>query len=96
VQSKVKVKIDLTNKVEIPIGWIFDDQKIVLLAYQDGSPHLQIFSRELIPEKQIEFPLSSVNVPIMVCLDQTALVQILPGPQLWRINFQTDSWKKLY
>lgn len=96
VQSNVKVEIDLVNRVEIPLGWIFDDQKIVLLAYQDGIPHLQMFSRELIPEKQIEVPLSSVNIQIMVCLDQTALVQTLPGPQLWRINFKTESWKKLY
>jgi len=55
-----------------------------------------MFSQELIPEKQIEFPLSPVNVPVMVCLDKVALVQILPGPQLWRIHFLTESWKKLY
>ena len=91
-----RVEIDLDNRVEIPLGWVFDDQKIILLAYQDGRPHLQMFSRELIPEKQIKFPLSSVNVPVMVCLDRVALVQILPGPQLWRIDFQTENWKKLY
>ncbi|MBN2245459.1 MAG: hypothetical protein JW755_06410, partial [Candidatus Aminicenantes bacterium] len=96
VQSSVKVAIDLSNKVEIPFGWIFDGQKIVLLAGRSGSQDLQVFSQKLIPEKQIDFPVSPVNVPVMVCLDKVALVQILPGPQLWRINFQTESWKKLY
>lgn len=96
VQSSVKVAIDITNKVEIPFGWIFEDQKIVLFSGQGGNQNLQIFSRELIFEKQIEFPVSPVNVPVMVCLDKVALVRILPGSQLWRINFQTESWKKLY
>jgi len=95
-QSSVTVAIDHENRVEIPFGWIFDDRKIVLLTDRGGNQNLQMFSRELIPEKQIKFPISPVNVQVMVCLNQVALVKILPGPQLWRINLQTENWKKLY
>lgn len=81
---------------EIGFDWINDGQKLVLIYPVDGENNLMIFGEDLKKEKmtEISFP---IEPPIYIWgLDNKVLVKSLKKGPLWRVDLETEEWKKIY
>ena len=76
------------------IDWVFEDQKLALSDTCQGYVH--VLDGRLNEEKRIKKPDSLKDVYLLFGLEKGALLKELDRARIWRLNLETEEWKKVY
>ena len=90
-------KISQRNyEYEVGFDWTSDGQNFVLLAPIDGENHLVIMDKEFKKEKTIKIPIRFKGSILVWGLKNQALLKGTGRSTLWRVDLESEDWKKVY
>ena len=97
ILEKKLEKISQRNyEYEIGFGWTSDGQKFILLAPIDGEYHLIVMDKDFQEEKTIKIPIQFKGAILIWGLENCALLKSTGRGATWRVNLETEDWKKVY
>jgi Tol biopolymer transport system component len=97
IQEKELEKISQRNyEYEIGFDWTSDGQRFILLAPTDGENQLVIMDKNFQEEKTIKIPMQFKGVITVRGLDNVAILRGTGKGHFWRVNLETEEWKKVY
>jgi len=80
---------------EVGFDWLADNKRFVLIVPVDGEYHLSVLSEDSKEEKRIKIPYP-VEGPVFAWgLNNNVLLKFRMGP-LFRLDLETEKWKKVY
>ena len=78
------------------MDWVFNDQKLALGSVTSGKGYLKVLDKDLNEEKRIDIPFPA-KYPLDVWgLNNIALIIDYDKGELWRVNLETEEWRKIY
>ena len=80
----------------IGFDWTSDGQKFILLAPIDGENQLVIMDNNFQEMKTIKIPMPFKGAISVWGLDRQAILKSTMKGALWRVNLETEEWKKVY
>jgi len=90
-------KISQRNyEYEVGFDWTSDGQKFVLLAPIDGENHLIVMGENFQEEKKIKIPVQFRGAIFAWGLENRVLLKGTGKGSLWRVDLETEEWKKVY
>lgn len=97
LEEKKLEKISQRNyEYEIGFDWTSDGQKFILLAPIDGENRLVIMDEEFREEKTIKIPMQLKGHISIWGLENRALLKGSGRGAIWRVDLETEEWKKVY
>jgi hypothetical protein len=81
---------------EIGFDWTSDGQKFMLLSPIDGEYHLVVMSINFQEEKKIRVPVPIKRGMYVWGLEGQSLLKSTDKGALWRVDLDTEEWKKVY
>lgn len=97
LDEKELKKISQRNyEYDVGFDWTSDGQKFVLLAPIDGEYHLVVMNKEFKKEKTIRIPIQFKGALLVWGLKNQALLKSTGKSALWRVDLETEDWKKVY
>ena len=80
---------------EVGFDWLADNTRLVLMVPEYGEYHLRVLGEDFKEEKRIKIPYP-VEGPVFAWgLNNRVLLKFRMGP-LWRLDLETEKWKKVY
>ncbi len=101
LENSIK-KIEELNYTEpgwyVPVfDFVLNDKKIVVSDEINGEFYLRIFGEDFNEEKQLKIPFHlEYGKPYIWGLNNIVLVKNSEKNELWRINLDTEKWRKIY
>jgi hypothetical protein len=80
---------------EVGFDWLADGKRLVLSIPVDGEYYLQVLKEDFSEEKKIKIPYAVQGNIYLWGLDNKVLMKFQKGP-LFRLDLQTEKWKKVY
>jgi tricorn protease-like protein len=99
LEEKTSEVISQRNyEYEIGFDWTSGGQKFLLLAPIDGEYHLIVMNNNFQEEKKIRVPVPFTEGETYYIwgLEDQALLKSTDKSALWRVNLETEEWKKVY
>ncbi len=81
---------------EIGFDWTSDGQKFILLAPIDGENQLVIMDKNFQEEKTIKIPMQFKGAITIRGLENGAILKATGKGHFWRVDLETEDWKKIY
>ena len=76
--------------------WLLNDEKFILDDVLNQKRYLRVFREDFSEEKRIKIP-DSIEAPEYLWgLGNRALIYDAEKPRLWRVDLNTQKWKKVY
>lgn len=76
--------------------WLLNDEKFVLDDVLNQENYLRVFRKDFSEEKEIKIPDSIETPGYLWGLGNRALIYDGGKPSLWRVDLNTQKWKKVY
>ena len=94
----MKFEIVSQGNYERGVGfdWTSDGQKFLLLAPVDGDYHLIVMDKKFQEEKKIKIPVKFKDGNLVWGLENRALLKGFGRGPFWRVDLETEEWKKVY
>ena len=97
LEEKKLEKISQRNyEYEIGFDWTSDGQKFILLAPIDGENRLVVMDKHFQEERTIKIPIKLKGTISIWGLENRALLKGNRKGALWRVDLETEDWKKVY
>ena len=97
LEEKKLEKIGQRNyEYEIGFDWTSDGQKFILLAPVDGENQLVIMDNNFQELKAIKIPMQFKGAISVWGLEKQAILKGTMKGALWRVDLETEEWKKVY
>ncbi len=97
VEEKKLEKISQRNyDYEIGFDWTLDGQQFILLAPIDGENQLVIMDKNFQEEKTIKIPMQFKGAITVRGLENGAILKVTGKGNFWRVNLETEEWKKVF
>jgi len=97
LEEKKLEKISQRNyEYEPGFDWTTDGQKFILLAPIVGENHLIVMNQDFQEEKKIMIPIQFKGAILIWGLENCALLKSTGRGATWRVNLETEDWKKVY
>jgi hypothetical protein len=97
LEQKKLEKISQRNyEYEIGFDWTPDGEKFILLAPVDGENQLVIMDKNFQEEKTIKIPIQFKGAISVWGLENQAILKGTMKGELWRVDIETEDWKKVY
>lgn len=94
-EDKLKKISHRNYEYEIGFDWLADNKRIALMVPIDGEYHLSVLSENFKEEKRVKIPYP-VEGPVYVWgLNNKVLMKFRMSP-VFRLNLETEKWKKVY
>jgi tricorn protease-like protein len=81
---------------EIGFDWTLDGKKFVLHAPVDGEDHLVVMDEDFEEIKNIKIPVQFEGSLLVWGLENQALLKGTGKGALWRVDLETEDWKRVY
>jgi hypothetical protein len=81
---------------EIGFDWTSDGQRFLLLSPIDGEYHLIVMDNNFQEEKKIKVPFPFKGSLYIWGLEDQALLKSTEKGALWRVDLETEEWKKVF
>jgi hypothetical protein len=94
-ENKLRKVSQRNYDYEIGFDWLADNERLVLLIPVDGEYQLSVLSEELKEVKRIKTPYPIEGPVFAWGLNNTVLLKFRMGP-LFRLDLETEKWKKVY
>jgi hypothetical protein len=90
-------KISQRNyEYEIGFDWTSDGKKFILIAPIDGENHLVVMDENFEEIKKIKIPVRFESALLVWGLENQALLKGTGKGALWRVDLDTEDWKKVH
>jgi hypothetical protein len=76
--------------------WLLNEDKLVVSDIVNQEPRLRVFNEELKLEKEIELGEETRNLWTLWGLNSAVLVQRSRRGGFWRLDLETEEWKKVF
>jgi Tol biopolymer transport system component len=97
LEEKKIEKISQRNyEYEIGFDWTSDGQKFILLAPIDGENQLIIMDKNFQEIKTIKIPMQFKGAITVRGLENVAILKGSGKGSFWRVDLETEEWKKVY
>jgi len=80
----------------VGFDWTSDGQNFLLLAPADGEYHLIVMDKNFQEEKKIKIPVKFKDGNLVWGLENRALLKGFGRGPFWRVDLETEEWKKVY
>ncbi len=87
--------VDQAASLEHKVDWTFDDKKLVYIDKIREAFYIRVFGRNLKEEKRIEIP-DPGGFLTLWGLDDIALLRKFHRRELWRVDLETEHWRRIY
>ncbi|NOR54342.1 MAG: hypothetical protein GQ536_09690 [Candidatus Aminicenantes bacterium] len=87
--------VDQAASLEHRVAWTFDDKKFVYIDKIRDVFYIRVFGRNLKEEKRIEIP-DPGGFLTLWGLDDIALLRKFHRRELWRVDLETEHWRRIY
>lgn len=87
--------IDQAASFEHRVDWTFDDKKFVYIDKIRDVFYIRVFGKNLKEEKRIEIP-DPGGFLTLWGLDDIALLRKFHRRELWRVDLETEHWRRIY
>jgi Tol biopolymer transport system component len=95
-EKKIEKVSQRNYEYEIGFDWTSDGQKFILLAPIDGENQLVIMDNNFQEEKTIKIPVQFKGGISVWGLQKQAILKGTMRGALWRVDLETEDWKKVY
>ena len=97
LEDKKIEKISQRNyEYEIGFDWTSDGQKFILLTPIDGENQLVIMDNNFQELKTIKIPMQFKGAITVRGLENVAILKGSGKGRFWRVDLETEEWKKVY
>ncbi len=95
-EKEIKKISQRNYEYEIGFDWTSDGKKFILNAPIDGENHLVVMDESFEEIKKIKIPVPFKGALLVWGLEDQALLKGTGKGSLWRIDLETEDWKKVY
>ena len=94
-ESRAEKIIQWNYSYETRFDWASDGHKFVLIEPFYGEDHLKVLGEDFNEEKIIKIPFPIKGSVYVWGLDDKVLVKDYRRGPLWRVDLETEEWKKI-
>ena len=89
-------KVPRENEVAILFDWVYGGKKLVITEFNKDKNYLRLLNENLNEIKRIALPSQFKNLYYLKGLNEVILLRIRRRGNLWRLNLETEEFKKIY